>query len=177
MCLQWWRTEGLAVMVARPFNHVGPGQDAKFVLPALARQVVAIAEGRQTPIIEAGDIDTTRDFTDVRDVVAAYAAMLESGIPGTTYLIGSGDERRVRDLLMSMCRLAGIEPEIRQDPGKLRPAEQRRMVADAGLLRRDTGWVPRIPLDDTHTRDPRDVVVAEVRLRARGASIPLPQIS
>ena len=151
LCLQWRRTEGLAVMVARPFNHVGPGQDAKFVLPALARQVVAIAEGRQRPIIEAGDIDTSRDFTDVRDVVAAYAAMFESGVPGTTYLIGSGDERRVRDLLMSMCSLAGIEPEIRQDPGKLRPAEQRRMVADAGLLRRDTGWVPRIPLETTLT--------------------------
>lgn len=151
LCLQWRRTEGLAVMVARPFNHVGPGQDPKFVLPALARQVVAIADGRQAPIIEAGDIDTTRDFTDVRDVVAAYAAMLESGIAGTTYLIGSGDERRVRDLLMSMCRLAGIAPEIRQDPSKLRPAEQRRMVADSGLLRRDTGWAPRIPLETTLT--------------------------
>ena len=151
LCLQWRRTEGLAVIVARPFNHVGPGQDARFVLPALARQVIAIAQGRQAPVIDAGDIDTTRDFTDVRDIVAAYAAMFESGVPGTTYLVGSGHERRVRDLLKSMCRLAGIDPEIRQDPAKLRPAEQRRMVADAGLLRRDTGWAPRIPLATTLT--------------------------
>lgn len=151
LCLQWHRTEGLAVVVARPFNHVGPGQDAKFVLPALARQVVAISTGHQRPIIEAGDIDTTRDFTDVRDVVAAYAAMFQSGISGTTYLVGSGKERRVRDLLTTMCTLAGIEPEIHQDPGKLRPAEQRRMVADASLLGRDTGWAPRVPLETTLT--------------------------
>jgi len=151
LCLQWRRTEGLAVIVARPFNHVGPGQDARFVLPALARQVIAIAEGRQAPVIEAGDIDTTRDFTDVRDIVAAYAAMFESGVPGTTYLIGSGREHRVRDLLMSMCRLAGVDPEIRQDPAKLRSAEQRRMVADASRLRSDTGWEPRIPLEQTLT--------------------------
>lgn len=149
LCLQWRRTEGLDVMVARPFNHVGPGQDARFVLPALARQVMAISEGRQPAVIEAGDIDTTRDFSDVRDVVAAYGAMLERGVSGATYVIASGKERRVRDLLLEMCRLASIKPEIHQDPSKLRPAEQRRMVADAGRLHRDTGWEPRISLETT----------------------------
>lgn len=149
LCMQWHRTEALDVVVARPFNHVGPGQDARFVLPALARQVVAIAEGRQPPVLDVGDIDTTRDFTDVRDVVAAYAAILERGIAGKTYLIGSGQERRVRDLLQQMCRIAGIDPEIRQDPARLRPAEQRRMAANARLLADHTGWVPRIPLETT----------------------------
>jgi len=149
LCLQWQRTEGLDVMVARPFNHVGPGQDSRFVIPALARQIVAISQGRQPPVIEAGDIDTTRDFTDVRDIVAAYAAMLDRGTTGATYLIGSGEERRVRDLLLTMCRLASVEASIRQDPEKMRPAEQRRMVADAGLFRRDTGWQPAIPFETT----------------------------
>jgi GDP-4-dehydro-6-deoxy-D-mannose reductase len=151
LCLQWNRTEGLDVMVARPFNHVGPGQDPRFVLPALARQIVAIADGRQAPVIEAGDIDTTRDFTDVRDVVAAYAAVIARGVAGATYLIGSGQERRVRDLLLAMCRLASVEADIHQDVAKIRPAEQRRMVADAGRLSRDTGWRPRIPLETTLT--------------------------
>ncbi|MGV8864890.1 MAG: GDP-mannose 4,6-dehydratase [Pseudomonas sp.] len=149
LCLQWQRTEGLEVMVARPFNHVGPGQNGRFVLPALAKQVVAIAEGRLPAVIEAGDIDTTRDFTDVRDVVAAYAAMLDRGISGRTYLIGSGEERRVRDLLLAMCRLAGVEVEIRQDLAKMRPAEQRRMVADASCIRHDTGWHPAISIETT----------------------------
>lgn len=149
LCLQWHRTEGLDAMVARPFNHVGPGQDARFVLPALARQVVAIAAGHQPPVIEAGDIDTTRDFTDVRDVVGAYAAMLGRGKPGATYLIGTGQEHQVRDLLLAMCTLCGIAPEIRQDPEKMRPSEQRRMAADATRLRKDTGWAPSISMEST----------------------------
>lgn len=149
LCLQWARTEGLQAIVARPFNHVGPDQDARFVLPALALQVVRIAAGVQPPVIEAGDIDTTRDFTDVRDIVAAYAAMFRSGVTGRTYLVASGVERRVRDVLEAMCRLAGVSPEIRQDPAKLRPAEQRRMVASAGLLTADTGWRPLIPFETT----------------------------
>lgn len=151
LCLQWARTENLETIIARPFNHVGPGQDGRFVLPALARQVVAIAGGVQPAVIEAGDIDTTRDFTDVRDVVAAYAAMFRYGTPGQTYLVASGRERRVRELLESMCALAGITPDIHQDPAKMRPAEQRRMVANAALLTADTGWQPRIPLETTLT--------------------------
>ncbi|WP_396616651.1 GDP-mannose 4,6-dehydratase [Lysobacter soli] len=149
LCLQWHRSESLDVVVARPFNHVGPGQDARFVLPALARQIVAIERGEQPPVIDVGDIDTTRDFTDVRDVVAAYAAMLRDGVSGTTYLVASGRERRVRDLLEQMCELASVAADIHQDTAKLRPAEQRRMVADASLLTRDTGWVPKISLDTT----------------------------
>lgn len=149
LCLQWHRTEALDVMIARPFNHVGPGQDARFVLPALATQVVEIAAGRKPAVIDAGDIDTTRDFTDVRDVAAAYAAMLAHGVAGGTYVIGTGRERRVRDLLQMMCAMSGIEPEIRQDPARMRPAEQRRMAADASKLRHDTGWAPRIPIETT----------------------------
>lgn len=149
LCLQWHRSEGLDVIIARPFNHVGPGQDAHFVLPALARQIVAIAEGRQPPIIDAGDIDTTRDFTDVRDIAAAYADILRRGRSGAIYLISSGREYRIRDLLGSMCALAGVRAQVRQDPTKFRPAEQRRMVADASLLRYETGWSPSIPMEET----------------------------
>lgn len=149
LCLQWMRTEGLEVIVARPFNHIGPGQDARFVLPSLASQVVAINDGRQPPVLQVGDIDASRDFTDVRDVVAAYRAMLDHGSVGATYLVGSGTETRVRDLLERMCALERITPEIQQDAARLRPAEQRRMVADSTRLRNDTGWQPVIPIDTT----------------------------
>jgi len=148
-CLAFHRAEGFDAVIARPFNHVGPGQDARFVLPALARQVVAIASGAQPPVIDAGDIDTTRDFLDVRDVVGAYAAMLGAGRAGATYVVASGVERRIRDLLSRLCTLAGVEVEVRQDPAKLRPAEQRRMAGDASALRDDTGWAPRFDLDTT----------------------------
>ncbi len=148
-CLAFHRAEGLDTLIARPFNHVGPGQDARFVLPALARQVVAIASGTQPPVIEAGDIDTTRDFLDVRDVVSAYAAMLRAGRAGETYVVASGVERRIRDLLGRLCALAGVRVEVKQDPMKLRPAEQRRMAGDASALHADTGWAPRFDLDTT----------------------------
>jgi GDP-4-dehydro-6-deoxy-D-mannose reductase len=108
-----------------------------------------MAEGRQPPVLEVGDIDTTRDFTDVRDVVKAYVAILQKGVTGSVYAIGSGVERRVRDLIQGMCELAGVSPEIRQDPARMRPADQRRMVADAGRLRRDTGWIPDISIETT----------------------------
>lgn len=149
LCLQWHRTDGLDVIIARPFNHIGPGQSPRFAIPSIASQVAAIAAGRKLPVLEVGDIETTRDFTDVRDVVAAYAAMLRHGAAGRTYVVASGRERRIRDLLEIMCGLAGIAPRIQQDPLRLRPAEQRRMVADASLLRHDTGWFPGISLEQT----------------------------
>jgi GDP-4-dehydro-6-deoxy-D-mannose reductase len=149
LCLLWHMTRALDVMVARPFNHVGPGQDPRFVVPALARQVVEIAAGRRPAVIDAGDIDTTRDFTDVRDVVAAYSALLSGGNAGEIYVIGTGREARIRDLLALMCRFSGIDPEIRQDPARMRPSEQRRMAANASKLRKDTGWAPRISIETT----------------------------
>ena len=148
LTLQYHRAEGLDAVVARPFNHVGPGQDGRFVLPSLAAQIVAIARG-EPAMIYAGDIDTTRDFTDVRDVVAAYGVMLRSGRPGSTYVVGSGQERSVRRILAQMCEIAGVTAEIRQDASRMRPSEQRRMVANAGLLMRETGWKPNISFEAT----------------------------
>ncbi|TAN09759.1 MAG: NAD-dependent epimerase/dehydratase family protein [Chitinophagaceae bacterium] len=149
LCLQWRRSDGLDVVIARPFNHIGPGQNERFVLPSIAKQIVAISRGMQPPRIDVGDIDTTRDFTDVRDVVAAYDAIFHKGVSGRKYLIASGQERRVRDILMQMLDIAGVNVEIHEDTTRLRPAEQRRMVADASLLRGETGWTPRIPFTQT----------------------------
>ncbi len=149
LCLQWHRATGLDVVIARPFNHIGPGQDRRFVIPTLASQVIAIKQSKQKPLIEAGDIDVTRDFTDVRDIVNGYLALLQRGISGTIYPLGSGQERTIRELLKSMCVIAGVDAEVFQDPAKLRPAEQRRMVASHRLINAHTGWQPQIPLEIT----------------------------
>lgn len=151
LCLQWHRSNRLDMMIARPFNHIGPGQSRSFVVPALAAQVAAVAAGTQPPFITAGDIDVTRDFTDVRDVVAAYARLLAAGSAGKTYLVGSGIERSVRSILERLLEIAGTRAEVLQDPSKFRPAEQRRMVAHSGLIRQDTGWAPQISWDRTLT--------------------------
>lgn len=149
LALQYHRTFNIDVRVARPFNHVGPGQSTRFVLPALARQIVDIADGLHPSVIDAGDVDVTRDFTDVRDVVAAYAAILRAGSPGSRYVVASGQERSVRSCMEMMCQLAGVVPALRQRAENLRPAEQRRMVADSERLRRETGWTPTIPFEQT----------------------------
>ncbi|MBD9468876.1 GDP-mannose 4,6-dehydratase [Pseudoxanthomonas sp. PXM01] len=149
LCLQAGRTHGLDCVIARPFNHVGPGQSDRFVLPSLAGQIAEIEAGRRTPLIEVGDIDSTRDFLDVRDVVAAYAALLRAGVRGTTYVIASGHERSVRELLNLMLAHTDATPEIRMDPSRMRPSEQKRMRADSRRLRDDTGWSPELSIETT----------------------------
>jgi len=149
LCLQYAMSAPFEVVIARPFNHIGPGQDERFVVPALARQIARIADGLDPPVITAGDIDVTRDFSDVRDIVRAYGALLEAGRAGEIYNVASGSETRVRDILCTLAGIAGVMPEVRQDAGRMRPSEQRRMVASASKLFRDTGWMPRYPLEQT----------------------------
>jgi GDP-4-dehydro-6-deoxy-D-mannose reductase len=146
LCGQWSRTEGLQAIVARPFNHVGKGQSEAFALPAFAHQVADIKAGRREPFVDAGDIDVTRDFLHVADVVEAYLVLLEKGVPGETYNVCSGIERRVGDLLARLVELAGIEAGVRTDAARLRPSPQRRMRGDNAKIRA-LGWQPAHPLE------------------------------
>jgi GDP-4-dehydro-6-deoxy-D-mannose reductase len=142
LCQQWSFAEPWRMMVARPFNHVGMGQKADFVIPAVARQLARIRHGLQDAYIEVGDIDVTRDFLDVRDVLSAYFALLEKGRSGEVYNVCSGQEYRLRDLIEQMAGLAAVDLQIRQDPQKLRKAEQRRVRGSNAKLQSETGWKP-----------------------------------
>jgi GDP-4-dehydro-6-deoxy-D-mannose reductase len=147
LCFQWSRTEGLAAMIARPFNHVGSGQSDAFALPAFARQIARIKAGLQEPVIEVGDIDVTRDFLHVADVIEGYMALLADGEPGEIYNIASGRERRVRTLLERLLELAGVEAEIRHDPVRARRAEQRAVRGSNVKISR-LGWGPTREIDE-----------------------------
>lgn len=149
LCRQWSFAEPWRIMIARPFNHIGAGQSDTFVIPAMARQLVAIKRGLQPPALEIGDIDVTRDFLDVEDVIRAYFSLLEHGENGETYNVCSGVERSVRTLLESLCDLSGVHPQIIQDPAKLRRAEQRRVCGSFAKLRDTTGWQPTITITKT----------------------------
>ena len=145
-CAHWARHGGgMRVVVARAFNHIGPGQDQRFAVSAFARQIAAMRRSGGELVV--GDIDTTRDFTDVRDVVMAYLALLEHGRNGSVYNVCSGQETSLREILRRMLRIAGIEAEPRVDPAKLRPVDQRRVRGDPQALMSATGWRPTIPLD------------------------------
>ncbi len=139
--------EGLRVIRARPFNHTGPGQSDAFVVPAFARQVARIAAGLQDPVMEVGALHPLRDFLDVRDVCAAYAAILaraDALVPGTIINIASGRTQRIGDILQALLDTAGITAEIRTQPARLRATDIVAACGDASLAHRLLGWQPAI---------------------------------
>jgi len=149
LCYQWSRAADFKIVVARPFNHIGPRQSTQFAVSDFARQIVACRKGRAPPLLRVGDIDITRDFTDVRDIVRAYAALLRSGRNGEAYNVCSGLERSLRQIIQALCVVCGIEVEIEVVASRLRPAEQRHMRGSFEKLRTDTGWAPAIPFERT----------------------------
>jgi GDP-4-dehydro-6-deoxy-D-mannose reductase len=145
LALQYAHSYALDVVVARPFNHIGPGQTDRFVVSAFARQVVEVERGERRAV-SVGNLDAARDFTDVRDVVRAYPLLLEKGEPGGIYNIGRGTAVTIGDLLDLLRRLAHRPIAIERDPARLRPSDVPVMIADTTRLRQATGWQPEIPL-------------------------------
>lgn len=144
--------EGLRAIRVRPFNHTGPGQASSFVVAAFAEQVARVAAGLQPPVLKVGALDPMRDFLDVRDVCAAYAACLaraDALTPGTILNVASGVPRRVGDVLTALLETAGVTAEIQTDAGRLRPTDIPVAVGDAGLAERLLGWTPAIPWEQT----------------------------
>lgn len=147
LCFQWSQTGPFEIMMARPFNHIGTGQAPTFAISDFARQVAEIALGRRPPALSVGNIESTRDFTDVTDVVRAYELLLKSGKNGEIYNICSGVERSVRSLLERLLSLSGVKAEVVNDPARYRPSEQPRVCGSHKKLSDHTGWQPIVPLD------------------------------
>jgi GDP-4-dehydro-6-deoxy-D-mannose reductase len=138
---------GLRVVRLRPFNHTGPGQSADLVIPAFARQVARIAAGVQPPLLDVGNLDTWRDFLDVRDVCAAYVACIDRRRtlpPGVILNIGSGQSRRIGDMLDDLMRLAGVTAQVRAEASRTRSNDIPRAVADPARARALLGWAPAV---------------------------------
>ncbi|PKA70249.1 GDP-4-dehydro-6-deoxy-D-mannose reductase [Pseudomonas baetica] len=144
LSLQWGLSEHWPVLVARPFNHIGTGQSDSFVIASAARQINRIRQGLQAPQLEVGDIDVTRDFLDVGDVISAYFALLEKGQPGQVYNICSGREQSIRSLIEQLADLAEVQMQLVQDPARMRRADQRRVCGSHARLANTTGWSPAI---------------------------------
>jgi GDP-4-dehydro-6-deoxy-D-mannose reductase len=145
--LQYYLSRGLGVIRARPFNHIGPRQSRRFVAPAFAAQIAAIETGRQEPVIKVGNLDARRDFTDVRDMVRAYALLVEHGREGEVYNIGSGQAKAIRELLDILIGFSNRKISVEIDPARLRPSDVMEVVCDASKLRAVTGWQPRIAFE------------------------------
>jgi GDP-4-dehydro-6-deoxy-D-mannose reductase len=145
--------EGLRVVRLRLFNHTGPGQSDAFVIPAFARQIARIELRLQSPPLRVGGLDTARDFLDVRDVCNAYIACLRQHDqrlpPGVILNVGSGQPRRIGDILNELMCLAGMRTEVATEAARLRPSEIVTASGDPSLARRLLGWSPAFPWSQT----------------------------
>ncbi|RHX95011.1 dTDP-glucose 4,6-dehydratase [Leptospira yasudae] len=149
-CLQYhrWIPE-LEVVIARPFNHTGPKQSLNFVIPNFCSQVLeALKKPEAERKILVGDLSSTRDFLDVRDVVRAYRILAEKGKPGEIYNICSGQEVVIRDVLDRIISESGKKIPVVVDSSRFRPAEMKRLSGDNGKLQ-TLGWKPAFGLTDT----------------------------
>jgi GDP-4-dehydro-6-deoxy-D-mannose reductase len=133
------------VVIARGFNHIGPGQKEHFVVASLAAQLARIAAGG-APQLFVGNLDTARDFLDVRDVVAAYVELARHGERGEVYNVCSGSAVTIRDVLRELIAIARVAVEVREDPARMRSGDIPLSVGNAEKLRARTGWAPQIPL-------------------------------
>lgn len=137
----------LDVMTARPWNHIGPGQHSRFVAAAFARQFASFVQG--TPAeMKTGNLESKRDFTDVRDIVRGYRLILENGTAGEAYNLSSSTLRPISSLVEGFASITGISPRMEIDPGLFRPTDESPLL-DTSKIRENCGWSPEIALESS----------------------------
>ncbi len=142
------RADGLAVVVARSFPHIGPGQAEVFAVGSWTSQIARLEdEGGGT--LRVGDLDVERDLTDVRDVCRAYRLLLDPAVPLETYNVASGTAVRLAEVVDLLLGLARCPIEVERDPARTRPVDIPVQRGDASRLAEATGWRPSIPLEQT----------------------------
>ena len=136
------------IIFVRAFNHIGARQSKNFVVPDFANKIVKIEKGA-VPVLKVGNLDTLRDFTNVRDIVRGYLMLLERGKIGESYNIGSGNVIKIKDILKKLINLSSKEIKIEIDKEKFRPVDIPIVQCDNSKIKRDTGWSPEISIDET----------------------------
>ena len=148
ICVQAGLGYDLEVIRVRAFNHLGPGQSDAFVASAIASRI-ARAEAEGTDSITVGNLDARRDFTDVRDVVRAYRALMIDGEPGEAYHVCSGRDRSVRELADILIAHSSADITLVTDPELMRPVDLKVLRGDNTKISARTGWSPTIPIEQT----------------------------
>ncbi len=149
---QFFLSHGTDVIRARAFNHLGPRQSPQFVAANFARQIAEAEAGLGDAVVCVGNLQAQRDFTDVVDVVRAYALLMEKGRSGEAYNIGSGRPRSVQRVLDGLLKMSSLEIRVEQDPARMRPSDVPVIYGDTTKLRTDTGWEPIVSFEDSLRR-------------------------
>lgn len=147
-CVAAAHARGVHAVVARSFNHTGPGQDPRFALPSWARQIAAARAGRGEAVLRVGNLDARRDLLDVRDVTRAYLRLAEAGEAGVAYNVCSGTALSMRAALDLMVEVSGTEVRVEVDPERVRPVDTPLLMGDPARIRA-LGWSAEIPLRRT----------------------------
>ena len=149
LALQYTLAHRVFTVRVRPFNHIGPGQNNRFAVSNWALQIAEAEQGKREPVVYVGQLDAARDFTDVRDVVRAYALAINQGQSGSVYNVCTGQAYSMKVILNKLVALSKVPIDIRVDTGRLRPTEIPALVGDYRRLREQTGWEPLISLDQS----------------------------
>ena len=140
---------GMDILMVRAFNHIGVGQAPTFVAADFALQIAEMEAGLRPPLMQVGNLEAKRDFSDVRDIVRAYRLLMQHGCSGETYNVGSGRAVSIRELLEILVSYSTESIVIEQDPARIRPAEISCIQADIQKLQAVTGWKPEFTLEET----------------------------
>lgn len=146
---QYGLAHGLQIIVARPFNMIGPGLSRQFLAGEIAWQLARIRIDHGEPMLHVGDLEIERDYVDVRDVARAYLLLLDGGMPGEAYNVCSGNAATVRHLVDELVHIAGGGIHIRLDPRRERAAEIPMLLGSAEKLNKEVGWAPAITLRES----------------------------
>jgi len=147
-CKMFHEKHSLDVRIVRPQGHTGPGQLKGAVVPDFASQIAEIATNKRPPQMSVGNLESAREFADVRDVVRAYHTVMEKGEAGATYNLANNYPRTIGDVLMTLSRIAGVTAEVKQDPDKLRPVDESSPRLDTSRIQ-SLGFSYKIPFEKT----------------------------
>jgi GDP-4-dehydro-6-deoxy-D-mannose reductase len=151
LALEYAAPGGPEVLRTRTFPHTGPGRGEAFAESSFARQIAEVMAGRRPPVLSVGNLDSVRDFTDVRDVVRAYRLLVQHGEPGEAYNVCSGHDIAIAELADRLVGKARAPMRLEGDPSLQRPVDVPVLRGDYTRLSKATGWEPEIDLDQTIT--------------------------
>jgi GDP-4-dehydro-6-deoxy-D-mannose reductase len=141
---------GMKIILTRSFNHIGPYQDERFVVPGFIRRILNLSAAEAAKgQIETGNTGIVRDFLDVRDVVRAYYLLLTEGTPGEVYNICSGKGVRLSEVIEKIADIVGVSVTGKVNPAFVRPGDNQAVVGSAAKIEAELGWTPQIPLEET----------------------------
>jgi GDP-4-dehydro-6-deoxy-D-mannose reductase len=143
------RDGGMDIVLARPFNHIGPRQEAGYAVSTFAEQIARIERGLHPPELRVGNLDARRDITDVRDVVRAYVELMNTASTGRAFNVCSGRSWSIRDLLDELLHLSTTPIRVEVDPARFRPNDVPVVQGDGTRIRTEIGWTPTIPVERT----------------------------